>query len=200
MDGAKQSLREQMTVARLRLSPADRAAFSHAIADRVVALDAFERARTVGVYAAMGAEVETIEIAQVAAARGVRVAYPRLVGGERALRFAACGEGELCPGPLRTRQPPPGAAEIPLGELDAVLVPGLAFDARGWRLGRGGGHYDATLAALPARAARLGLAFAAQMVPAVPHEGHDRPLDVVVTETGVHLCAGARDAPADGSR
>ena len=196
MTGPKQALRAQMTAARLRLSSQHRAALSHAIAGRVLALDLFERARTLGLYAPMGAEVDTAEIARAAIERGKRIAYPRLVEGARALRFAACAEEELRPGALRTREPPPHADAVSLRELDAVIVPGLAFDAAARRLGRGGGHYDATLAALPGAVGKIGLAFELQIVPAVPCEEHDVPLDVVVTEEVTRFRE--RDAPGAG--
>ncbi len=189
MNGPKPALRAQMTAARLRLSSEDRAALSQAIARRVLALDLFERARTLGLYAPMGAEVDTAEIARVALACGKRVAYPRLVEGVRALGFAACAQEDLRPGALRTREPPPHASAVPLRELDAVIVPGLAFDAGARRLGRGGGHYDATLAALPESTVKIGLAFELQIVPAVPCEEHDVALDVVVTEVAVRFRA-----------
>ena len=195
MDGhSKQALRDAMIAARLRLSLADRAALSHAVAERVLALDTFARAQTVGLYAPMGAEVDTAEIAQTAAARGKRLAYPRLVEGGRALSFSACHADALLPGALRTREPPLDAQAVPLGELDLVLVPGVAFDARGRRLGRGRGHYDATLAGLPPSARRVGLAFELQIVPVIPQERHDALLDVIVTETRVLVRLPATEA------
>jgi 5-formyltetrahydrofolate cyclo-ligase len=187
MNGTKQAMRAAMTAARSRLSAGDRAAFSHLIAARVLGLAAVQRAHTLALYAPMGAEVDTAEIARELAARGRRIAYPRLIDGERALAFAACREDALRPGPLGTREPPPEATAVPAREIAAVLVPGLAFDGRGCRLGRGRGHYDATLASLPAATARIGLAFEMQIVPAVPHEEHDLPLDVVVTEAEVRF-------------
>ncbi len=186
MNGSsKEALRGALIVARLRLSLDDRASMSHAVAVRVLALDAYRRARTLALYAPMGAEVDTAEIARAAAANGKRLTYPRLVEGGRALAFCACAPEALAPGALRTREPPPGAPVVPPDELDLVLVPGVAFDAYGRRLGRGRGHYDATLAILPASAARVGLAFELQIVPAVPQESHDALLDAIVTESRV---------------
>lgn len=78
--------------------------------------------------------------------------------------------------------------------LDLLVLPGLAFDPSGGRLGRGGGYYDKYVTRLLARCAERGwpapalvaLAYRAQMVAAVPMEGHDRPVDAVVTAAGVH--------------
>jgi 5-formyltetrahydrofolate cyclo-ligase len=112
---------------------------------------------------------------------GVRVLFPRSVPGDRRLRFAACAPGELVPGPLGAREPPSGAPDVAPDEIDCVLVPGLGFSLDGHRLGRGGGHYDATLAAMP-RATRIGVAFEAQLMPTLPREPHDASLDALVTE------------------
>jgi 5-formyltetrahydrofolate cyclo-ligase len=75
-----------------------------------------------------------------------------------------------------------------------VVVPGVAFSQDGHRLGRGGGHYDATLAQMP-RAVRLGVAFEAQLVAELPREPHDAPLDAVVTESRVLLLPRVRRDP-----
>ena len=182
---SKRALRAEMLAARQRLPPAEREASSLAIAQRVATLPAFGAARTLALYPAMGAEVDAAWIARRALAAGKRLAWPRLQPGALALSFASCLPEELVPGPAGTRGPPPGAPGVPLGEIDLVLVPGVAFDPRGLRLGRGRGHYDATLAALPRRTARVGLAFEVQLVAEVPREAHDAPLDAVVTERRV---------------
>ncbi|MCA9516375.1 MAG: hypothetical protein KC635_15645 [Myxococcales bacterium] len=76
------------------------------------------------------------------------------------------------------------AAVAPLAALAALVVPGLAFDAAGGRLGQGGGFYDRLLGGLATRPRLVGLAFAAQVVPSVPREAHDVLMDTVVTEGG----------------
>jgi 5-formyltetrahydrofolate cyclo-ligase len=112
----------------------------------------------------------------------VRLVFPRSIPGERRLAFARAAPGALVRGPLGALEPPPGAPEVALDEIECVLVPGVAFSEDGLRLGRGGGYYDATLKHMP-RARRVGLAFDAQVLPALPREPHDVPLDAVVTET-----------------
>jgi 5-formyltetrahydrofolate cyclo-ligase len=130
-------------------------------------------------YAPIGAEVETVELERLATTAGKLVAYPCLVPGERALSYGGCASSALVGAALGTREPPPGAA---VAVPDLVIVPGVAFDGAGRRLGRGRGHYDATLAALPERTVRIGVAFELQVVDAVPDEPHDARLDAVVTE------------------
>jgi 5-formyltetrahydrofolate cyclo-ligase len=193
----KQALREAILAARRQFAPEERALRSEQIAARVLSLEAFERSRTLAVYAPMGAEVDPSAIAAEALARGKRLAYPVLDGAARPLRFAVCTPGALVAGALRCLVPPPEAEPIAPATIDLVLVPGIAFDSAGRRLGRGRGHYDATLAALRPDALRLGLAFELQLVPEVPQEPHDALLDVVVTEARVLW---RRAAPNSASR
>jgi 5-formyltetrahydrofolate cyclo-ligase len=111
------------------------------------------------------------------------------------MEFAECAAAGLVLGSTRALEPPASAPIVPPREVDLVCVPGVAFDTRGGRLGRGRGHYDATLALLPRSAFRVGLAFESQIVPAVPAEPHDERLDAVVTEARV---LSVRDARGDG--
>jgi 5-formyltetrahydrofolate cyclo-ligase len=185
----KQRLREDLLSARLRLTPEDRLSRSLAACDRLAALDLFASARTIGLYAAIGAESDPATAARAALAAGKRLAYPRLLPGSRLLAFRACSPADLFAGDRGTRQPPPASPEVALEDLDLVVVPGVAFDPAGRRLGRGGGYYDATLAALPARVRRVGLAFDLQLVPEVPGEPHDAEVHAVVTESRVLLAS-----------
>ncbi len=182
---AKEALRARMLAVRAAVPPAERAAASRAIVERLAGLPAWERARTVVLHAPLGAEVDVSELARRGAAEGKRVAWPRLRDGGRSMEIACCSAAELVPGPARALEPPPSSPALPLRDVDLVVVPGVAFDAAGGRLGRGRGHYDAALGALPAGAARVGVAFDAQVVDRVPREPHDASLDAVVTESRV---------------
>jgi 5-formyltetrahydrofolate cyclo-ligase len=186
-----------MLALRSGLPAAFRSAASLEIAARLAALPAWERAGTVALHSALGAEVGTDEIARRATAAGKRIAWPRLAASGRAMEFAACGVDELVPGPSRALEPPASAPVVAPDAIDLVVVPGVAFDGRGGRLGRGRGHYDATLALLRPGAARVGIAFEMQVVAEVPGEPHDVALDAVVTEKRVlgPGATGARDAP-----
>jgi 5-formyltetrahydrofolate cyclo-ligase len=103
------------------------------------------------------------------------------VPGERRLVFACCDPGALVRGPLGAPEPPASAPLVDPAALDCVVLPGVAFSEDGLRLGRGGGYYDATLALVP-RAPRIGIAYDVQIVPSLPREPHDAPMDAVVTE------------------
>ena len=115
-----------------------------------------------------------------------RVLLPVIVERDAPLRFRPWAAGRaIVAGPLGTRHPADGPEEDP----DLVLVPLLAFDRAGHRLGRGGGFYDRTLAALP-RARAVGVAWSDRQVETVPSGPFDVTLDAVVTEVGVIAVTG----------
>ena len=140
----------------------------------------------VALYAAKGSEVDTAALEAALHAAGFAVAYPRVVAGTRVLAVHLAHLADLAPaGRLGLREPVPGTPELVPAAIAAYCIPGLAFDRAGGRIGWGRGHYDATLAAAPS-ALRIGLAFEAQVVAAVPREPHDILLHALVTESGLH--------------
>ncbi len=182
MSEMKRALRTELIAVRARLAQEERWRKSLAIAERIEQVPAFHEARVLSLYAPLGTEVDSSEIARRALARGVRIVFPRTVSGERRLAFARAEPGALVRGPLGAMEPPPGSPEIALEEIDCVVMPGVAFSQDGLRLGRGGGYYDATLKRMP-RASRVAVAFDVQIVATLPREPHDVPLDAIVTET-----------------
>ena len=139
---------------------------------------------TLAGYAPMNDEADVMPLLDELGQRGARMALPAVTGRDVPLRFRSWRPGDpLEPGPHRSRHPPDGAPElIP----DLVLVPLLAFDSSGIRLGYGGGYYDRTLAALRRAGSVLavGIAFRGQEVAGLPHDPHDQRLDWIVTEAG----------------
>lgn len=136
---------------------------------------ALPAARVVSAYVPMRSEIDPMPLALALAARGAALALPAIEGRRMVFRAWAPGE-PLRPGPFGTREPE-GEAVVP----DLLLVPLLAFTAAGDRLGYGAGYYDGFLAAHP-EAVAVGIAYAAQEVPALPVEPHDRRLDAILTE------------------
>jgi len=135
-------------------------------------------------YWPLGDELDPRPLMTALAARGHRLALPAILGAGEPLQFRAWRPGDaMQPAGFGTREPGPQAEVL---QPDLLLVPLLAFDAAGYRLGYGGGFYDRSLALLRARGDILavGLAYAAQQVAAVPRETTDQPLDLVVTECG----------------
>jgi 5-formyltetrahydrofolate cyclo-ligase len=139
----------------------------------------------VSAFVAIGEETDPAPLIALLRSKGHPIALPRVVKKGEKLAFHLYESGAaLIPGVFGLSQP---AKDWPEAVPDVLIVPLLAFDARGMRLGYGGGFYDRTLKDL--RATRnilaIGFAFAGQEVPDVPHRESDEPLDWVVTETGV---------------
>ncbi|HWL67361.1 MAG TPA: 5-formyltetrahydrofolate cyclo-ligase [Geminicoccus sp.] len=181
----KALLRNQVLAARAALAVADAQAASRMAALHFLRAVELCPARAVALFWPLQDEIDTKPLLRALHELGVPTALPRITGRSEPLRFHCWYSGEpLVAGPFRVQEPPAGAPEI----LPAViLTPLLAFDARGYRLGWGGGFYDRTIAMLREAGHRplcIGYAFACQEVDRVPTEPFDEPLDMVVTETG----------------
>jgi 5-formyltetrahydrofolate cyclo-ligase len=177
----KADLRARMLVKRASIEPGVAATAALAIADRLPELVAAEAA-VVAAYWPLPGELDPRPALERLAARGHRLALPRMQGKTLPLAFHAWDWGQaLVRGGFAVMQPDQAA---PTAIPDVVLVPLLAFDRRGHRLGYGRGYYDRTLRAVRAEGARvaIGLAFALQEVEAVPSGPLDEPLDAVLTE------------------
>jgi 5-formyltetrahydrofolate cyclo-ligase len=150
--------------------------------ERVVALPEFAQARRVGCYLAMAREVQTDWILARCWRDGKAVCVPAHRAEDGRYAMAA-----LAPDAARGAGPagivePAFKEWILLETVDLVVVPGVAFDPAGGRVGRGAGHYDRLLAGAGRACARVGLAFEFQVLAGVPTSGHDVGMDVIVTE------------------
>lgn len=149
----------------------------------LASLSFFQSARVVGLYAAQPFEVPTSTLATLVRARGGVVCYPKVSPSDRVLTFhAVAADADLSPAGFGILEPPAAAAVTPLEELDVIVVPGVGFTRTGVRLGRGGGHYDATLSQARFRGISVGLSFANCIVSELPIEEHDRTVSWVVCE------------------
>jgi 5-formyltetrahydrofolate cyclo-ligase len=139
------------------------------------------RDTVVGGYHALPEEADPALLLERLVELGCHIAYPRLAGKGLPLEFHRIPDGEmLAPGALGIHEPSESWPRVVPAYL---LVPLLAFDASGHRLGYGGGFYDRTLALLNVPA--TGIAYAGQEISSIPHEPHDRTLDMVLTEQGI---------------
>jgi 5-formyltetrahydrofolate cyclo-ligase len=187
---AKAELRHQARARRDAL-PADmRAAAAQAIAARPFPISLTLKA-TVSGFMPIGNELNPIPLMRNLTALGAQLALPAVGGRGKPLTMRAFAFGQrLVPGVWGIREPPPEAPEV---LPDILLVPLLAFDRSGHRLGYGAGYYDLTIAALRARKpiTACGLAFAAQEIANVPTTPRDVRLDLVLTEREVIDCRAA---------
>ncbi len=184
---SKPATRRTLLAQRDALTERERTEKSVVICERAeVVIAARCEAGVVGLYAHKGSEVETTELDRRLRAAGYRVAYPRVIDEARVLRFHEVAIDELVGSRWGLREPTPDAPPVVIEEIAAFVVPGLAFDRLGARIGWGKGHYDATLALARADALRIGLAFDCQLVDRVPRERHDELLGVIITEVATH--------------
>ncbi|MFF3376566.1 5-formyltetrahydrofolate cyclo-ligase [Streptomyces sp. NPDC002680] len=194
----KRMLRRDFMAVRNRLTADDVQAAATALAARALDLPELAHARTVAAYVSVGTEPGTRALLDALHARGVRVLLPVLLPDNDLDWGTYTGEASL----VEVRHGGRMALLEPSGErlgadavttADAVLLPGLAVDDRGMRLGRGGGSYDRVLARLERSAADPALVvllYDSEVVPRVPAEPHDRPVHAVVTPSGVHRFGG----------
>jgi len=184
IEQAKADLRRDAAARRDAL-PADmRKAAAEAIAARAFPLPVAPGAVVSG-FMSMKSEINPLPLMQKLAGAGARLALPRIVGRGHPLSMRAWEIGApLERGQWGIREPRSDAPEV---DPDVLIVPLLVFDRAGYRLGFGAGYYDMTLTALRARKTitAVGIAFAAQEVPAVPRTERDARLDLVLTEREV---------------
>ena len=155
------------------------------IADNFLVRLPWRDARVIAGYVSIGDEADVAPLLALLAAQGASLALPAVAGREAALEFRRWKpEDELEDGLFSTRHP---LATMERVVPDLLLVPLLAFDLKGGRLGYGGGYYDRTLAGLREKGpvTAVGIGYAAQRMDGLPRETHDQPLDWVVTEQGV---------------
>lgn len=182
----KKQLRRELRAKRDALPSSARLAAARSIEARLAYLPRVEVASVAHCYVGIGSEVATMPLIRGMLGRGQRVLAPRVQGPDKLEHLELTDLDSLVDGPMGLREPDANTAtRVDLGEVDAMLVPGLGFDRRGFRLGYGGGYYDRTLAELRGhrRALVVGIAFDLQLVDELPREAHDQPVDVLVTET-----------------
>jgi 5-formyltetrahydrofolate cyclo-ligase len=190
MKSSKAALRKKMLAARAALTQEDVRTRSFAIQKHILADEAWLRASSVALYAAVKQEAQTWRLLEQAWRSGRQVYLPRVgpnAGG--ALTFARCAsKGHLISGAFGIPEPDPltcPACDFTLENAfpDLLIVPGVAFDRSGHRLGMGGGYYDRFLSA--AKTLSIGLAYGFQLLEAIPAERWDKNVNAVCTEQGL---------------
>ena len=166
------------------LSPARRRESDGALFARFLALPRVAAADTLLLYHGMGAEPDTARLLPALWAMGKRVCLPRCLPGRALEARLVRPDSALFPHPLGMKEPGTDCPPVERGGLDLILVPGLAFDRSGGRLGQGGGYYDRFLAGYAGSTAAL--CRAELLLERLPREGHDLGVDLVVTEGGLY--------------
>ncbi len=184
----KQEIREQAHANR-KAQP-NKEELSRAICAQFAALPEYGKAKTVMFYVDVRTEVRTREYLPTALTHGKRIVVPYCVDGELEL-FLLEGMDELAIGMYKILEPKPElrllpAKRVEVAELDLIMVPGVAFDRSGARMGHGFGYYDKLLEHARADTPLVALAFECQLFPEIPTAPHDIFMDKIITEQTIY--------------
>lgn len=191
MSEAKTALRAAQVARRDGLTAEQRAAATTAILARVRSLPTWQRARGVLSYMAFGSELDLDELHRELQQQGRLLVAPRVPARGRALELRQVVDLTQDLAPSRWGIPEPLPERCPLvdpAQIDLVLVPGVAFDRTGNRLGYGAGFYDRLFQRLPPSVLRVACVQDALLVDRVPAEPHDAPVDLLLTESMALVC------------
>lgn len=181
----KNQLRTALRKVQDRLTEAERVSGDRVLAERFLSLEHVKAARTVLLYYSMGAEPDTRFLLGRLIAQGKRAVLPRCISGRRMEIREYLPELSLIRHRFGMMEPGETHPLIDPEEIDLALVPALAYDRACMRLGQGGGYYDRFLARFSGKT--VGLCRDKLLQERVPYEAHDRPVDLVLTETRLFM-------------
>jgi len=184
----KRTLRQQASRERDRINRQARHGAGQAVAKRVGKLAAYAEAGTVLIYLSFGSELPTAALVSKIRADGKRLVVPKVVGDVLTLHPIDHPDTDTAPGKWGIPEPLPTCPTLPAEQIDLFLLPGLAFDASGGRLGYGRGFFDRVLA--HTGGTRIGIGFDGQIVPSVPVAAWDIPLHWIMTPGATVKCTG----------
>ena len=185
MHRTKEEIRRRIHRERLALAPSEVEDRSRAVGERLMATDLYRQTCCLGCYVSVKNEVDTHRLIRAALREKKRVGAPKTDRGGGMVHLEIEALSDLRPGPFGLLEPS-GAnrAEILPADFDLILVPGIAFDRQGNRIGFGGGYYDRFLGLTPAP--RVGLAYDFQLLERLPVDAQDVRLDFLATESEVY--------------
>ena len=165
---------------RNKLNSLEIAKRSKSIQEFVINSKEFQQAKVVGAYFAFGSEVTTELIIEQAKTLVKKIALPR-VEEDKITFYELSSIKSLIRGRFGIMEPPPS---VPISEIDILVVPGIAFDKTGNRLGYGKGYYDRLMSGK--QTFSIGLAYSFQLLENLPYDRYDKRLDAVASEDGLH--------------
>jgi 5-formyltetrahydrofolate cyclo-ligase len=178
----KYELREMIKKRLAAMTPFEYQEYNAAISERFLGLDQVRKAASIMMYHSIGSEVETISLIQTLLSAGKTISLPVCTPSRSLIAGLVTDLNELVTTCFGLREPEPRGLRSP-EFIDLIVVPGLAFDERGYRLGRGAGYYDRFLEGRP-DSYKLGLAYDFQVFPQIPAEAHDIRMDGLITPGG----------------
>lgn len=187
----KESIRAELRLLRKGIGTAERHKKSQAVTELLLQLQHFQKAQVIHLYLSYATEVETGSLFSLARRGKKRIIVPVMDVNSKSLRFSELNmlsSDILEKGPFGIRQPyPEFQKEVDPAIIDLWIVPGLGFDPQGNRMGYGGGYYDRALQGR--KTTVVGLAFERQILPHLPLEATDVPVDYIITEKRTIVCS-----------
>lgn len=179
----KKDIRDRIRKKRKSLLPEQRQAYGRQITEQVIRHPFFQREEEIYCYVSFGEEVPTFELIKSALKMGKKVAVPRVIVDNNMEFYYIDSLKELKTGHFGILEPEAAAEKRAEGRQGLVLLPGMAFDRNGNRIGYGKGFYDTYLSAHP-QLGRIALAYSLQCVEWIPADVHDVRVEAVITEKG----------------
>ena len=181
----KKTLRENFLKQRESLSWLEVQGKSHEATQRLLLLPEYKKAETILIYLAFKKELDTSAFIQTAWQQKKRIVVPVCQPLERKLLLSQLlSFNELTPGTWGILEPKAEFLRpVPVQQIDLLIIPGLAFDSQGYRLGYGGGYFDRFLPTIRQGCTKVGLAYDFQLLAELPREPHDTAIDIIVTES-----------------
>lgn len=181
----KAQLRKTIRQTLREIAPPQRSAWSRQITARVLELPEYGRAKAIMVYLSFVTEFQTGDLIDAAIRADKIVCAPKMDWAAWRMYPAVLADKDDCRTGRSGVKEPTSDQAFPTEQLDLVLVPGLVFDLRGWRLGRGGGFYDRFFSRADLHACTAAAAFDCQIVEELVVDPHDQPVDLIVTPTAL---------------
>lgn len=181
MVAQKEELRKSLLLRRKELSPEVRKRKDKAILNLLSSLPEFRDAKRVLLYCSVKGEPDLSPLMHTLISKGREAVLPKVRGSELEL-LSVDSPGSLVRGRFNIPEPISGKRVDP-SQLDLVIVPGVAFDRRGFRIGFGKGYYDRLLKKV--KAPKVGVAYSFQVLNEVPRDTWDEPVDIIVTEKSI---------------
>jgi len=185
----KKALRRAVLRQRRILTPTEHACLDAAVLRQLLTLlPQLSKERPLFCYVGAGFEIATRTFLSACLHAGLPICVPLCTGpGTMEARLLHSMQ-ELTPGAYGLPEPGSACALVAPADIGTVIVPGLAYDTHGYRLGRGGGYYDRYLSELPGDVALWGLCYS-RFIRTLPRDTHDRPVGLIITEEGVIPCS-----------
>ncbi len=180
MSDKKEKLRKKIIARRHELTPDYRESRSEALVDKLIDLEPVNTAERVMLYWPSGGEISPLGLMKAAGCSSKQYIFPRVEGNKLGLYEIQDPRSQLVRGTYELLEPDPArCSRLEARHVDLIITPGIAFDRRCYRLGRGGGYYDRLLSRVP-KGYSIGVGYQFQLLEQIPFKEHDQPVDRVI--------------------